>query len=67
MIPQDLSKREYFAAAALKGFLAQKGFEHGKVVIQKSVEYADELIAHLEATKHRPHQGTSVPPPPHQA
>ncbi len=44
-----LSKREYFAACALQGWLAA-GYDNG-MAARKAVEYADELIEALNAKK----------------
>ena len=41
-----LTKREQFAMAAMQGILAKGG--SGKLVSERAVEYADELLAELE-------------------
>lgn len=45
-----LTKREYFAAMALQGLLANNKVEHKYCVIS-AVEYADDLIEELNKTK----------------
>jgi hypothetical protein len=44
-----LTKREMFAMAAMQGILAKGG--SGKMVSERAVDYADELLAELEAAK----------------
>ena len=49
--PQEgLTKREYFAAMAMQGLLANDKVEHKYCVIS-AVEYADDLIEQLNKTK----------------
>ena len=47
-----LTKREYFAAAALQGFLAN-GWNAPKEIAERAVEFADALILALEAKNER--------------
>ena len=44
-----LTKREMFAMAAMQGILAKGG--SGKMVSERAVDYADQLLAELEETK----------------
>lgn len=49
-ISTGLTKREYFAAMALQGLLAQGGIVYQSSV-KSAVEYADALIDELNKTK----------------
>lgn len=51
--PQSgLTKREYFAAMAMQGYLASFGhaIPNSKHIAEKSVEYADAVLKQLEET-----------------
>lgn len=43
-----LTKREYFAAMAMQGFLAGQHSSNSEVIIETSVKIADELLQQLE-------------------
>jgi hypothetical protein len=47
-----LTKREYFAAMAMQGYLASFGdaIPNSKHIAEKSVEYADAVLKQLEET-----------------
>lgn len=50
-----LSKREYFAAKAMQGLLAQERYPHRLDISRRALEYADALIKEFE----RPTDGGS--------
>lgn len=49
-----LTKREYFAAAALQGMLAFPGDPVGTDLVIDAIRYADEILLKLEENKNEP-------------
>ncbi len=53
-LQKDMTKREYYAIMALQGILAKEGISYVDMqsyIVEKSVDYADELIKKLNTKK----------------
>lgn len=45
---KGLTKREYFAAMAMQGFISEGGYQNAQVIASLSVQAADALIKEIE-------------------
>lgn len=60
-IPPVVSRRDYFAAAALQGFLASSDDISGTAIIKTAVKFADAIIAELDKSQHEKNHEPGTP------